>query len=104
MQEKPRKNGDEDHAATIDRILDAFPSYEDYISGRIKAFGFLYDSKTKRSSYMWTTIEDDAEVDQAYFEEFCSEGLFDTIAIFTLHKIIKWGKKEDTGDESEKDL
>jgi len=106
MPEKSRKQEDEDKEATlgrIEQILNAFPSYEDYISGKIKAYGFLYHSKTKRTHYMWTTIEEDAEEDQAYFEDLYGEGdLFDTIAIFKLHKIIKWGKqKEDAEDESE---
>lgn len=74
-------------------VINSFPTYEDYVSGKIKAIGFLHHSKENRTMYMWTTVEEDTEVDQAYFEEHCSRGDFDTIAIFKLDKIIKWENK-----------
>ena len=58
MQEKSKKQEDDKEEAALDRVIEAInaqPTYEDYVAGKVKCIAFFNNSKTGAGSYMWTT-------------------------------------------------
>lgn len=80
----------------VQAIIDSIPTYEDYLSGDIKGIVFLGHSETGQSMYLWTRLDQDTEIDRAFLEKHYPGGEpFDTIAVFKLHKLIRWGQRRE---------